>query len=102
MSDKTLKYFDSTESIFKRCGPLKIEVGPKFQNLGAHLAPNIFNKVSPLQVPNLANARVSTVDLDISAREFFKERRYVILKYFRHIPSQQYLDLPSKCVHWRD
>ena len=41
------------------------------------------------QVPTLANARVSTEDRDISALDFFKERRYVILKYFRHMTSQK-------------
>ena len=52
--------------------------------------------------PNLANACVSTEDRDISARDFFKERRYVILKYFRHMKSQKYRNLPSKRVHLRD
>ena len=31
-------------------GPWKLKWAPKFQNLGAHLAPKIFNKVSPLRV----------------------------------------------------
>ena len=29
-------------------GPWKLKWAPKFQNLGAHLAPKIFKKVSPL------------------------------------------------------
>ena len=38
-----------SKSIFKRCGaPEKLKWASKFQNLGAHLAPKIFNKVSPL------------------------------------------------------
>ena len=32
----------------KDVGPWKLKWAPKFQNLGAHLAPKIFNKVSPL------------------------------------------------------
>ena len=32
----------------KGVGPWKLKWAPKFQNLGAHLAPKIFNKVSPL------------------------------------------------------
>ena len=32
----------------KDVGPWKLKWAPKFQNLGANLAPNIFNKVSPL------------------------------------------------------
>ena len=34
--------------ISKDVGPWKLKWAPKFQNLGAHLAPKIFNKVSPL------------------------------------------------------
>ena len=34
----------------KDVGPWKLKWAPKLQNLGAHLAPKIFNKVSPLQV----------------------------------------------------
>ena len=32
----------------KDVGPWKLKWAPKFQNLGAHLAPKIFIKVSPL------------------------------------------------------
>ena len=32
----------------KDVGPWKLKWAPKFHNLGAHLAPKIFNKVSPL------------------------------------------------------
>ena len=32
----------------KDVGPWKLKWAPKFQNLGVHLAPKIFNKVSPL------------------------------------------------------
>ena len=46
--------------------------------------------------------RVSTVHRDISAHEFFFKRRYIILKYFRHVTSQKYRILPLKRVHWRD
>ena len=35
----------------KDVGPWKLKWAPKFQNLGAHLAPKIFNKVSPLYYP---------------------------------------------------
>ena len=35
-------------------------------------------------------------------RMIFKERIYVILKYFRHVTSQKYRDQPSNRVHWRD
>ena len=34
-------------------GPWKLKWAPKFQNLGAHLAPKIFNKVSPLIIYNI-------------------------------------------------
>ena len=40
--------------------------------------------------PYLANAPISTVDCNISAHDFFKERRYVILKYCRHVTNQKY------------
>ena len=32
----------------------------------------------------------------------FSKRKYVVLKYFRHMTSQKYCDLLSKCVHRRD
>ena len=41
-----LLFFSSLYS--KDVGPWKLKWAPKFQNLGAHLAPKIFNKLSPL------------------------------------------------------
>ena len=34
----------------KDVGPCKLKWAPTFQNLGAHLAPMIFNKISPLNI----------------------------------------------------
>ena len=43
-----LLFFFLANLYSKEVGPWKLKWAPKFQNLGAHLAPKIFNKVSPL------------------------------------------------------
>ena len=43
-----LNFFFLANLYSKDVGPWKLKWAPKFQNLGAHLAPKIFNKVSPL------------------------------------------------------